>query len=218
MVMIGEDSYSAALVMFVAGAMVLKDARIPWLTGKWILAEATVAESRVNHSMRHEKDFGIGLLHDVFGMTVIHTVKDYRLTAGDYLSLSCGISGNTWSLVNQDVSDGMVAVTLKTVCRLVRERASIMVRELLNGMTVPDVTAIHEAAASLRDEYRNMTGPTASTGRTPPCMADAILVMRRGENLSHNGRFMLGTFMINGKSDINGIVGCTGGRRTLTSA
>lgn len=201
----GGVNYPMDIVTFAAAAIILKDAAAQWIIGKWVLNEAIDAERRITRAFI--KGRGPDTVGDAFGIGITLD-NGYVVGVADYVEMAAGISGGTWDLVNQDVSGGAVRVTQRTLARLSRERAARMIRKVVEGATVPDVQAVHEAAADIRKRYGNMGQYAAPTGRWPPCVADAVGMMARGENLSHNGRFMVGAFMLKSGADIDGIVSC----------
>ena len=201
----GGANYPMDIVTFAAAAIILKDAAAQWITGKWVLNEAKETERRITRAFVEGK--GPATVSDAFDIGITMD-GGCVVSVADYVDMAAGISGGTWDLVNQDVSGGMVRITQRTLSRLSRERAARMIRKVVDGVTVPDVQAVHEAAAGIRERYGNVGNHAAPCGRWPPCVADAIGMMERGENLSHSGRFMVGAFMLKSGADLDGIVSC----------
>jgi len=65
-----------------------------------------------------------------------------------------------------------------------------------SAQTPESFQVFEEKVAKLVKMGKKLTVTTTISTEFPPCIKHAIEVLNNGENLSHSGRFMLGTFLL----------------------
>lgn len=184
-------------VSFLAAAMICRKASFPKLTGKFAYVESLYAVHVLNNMMR-----GYGrpagsvrpsealnpLCREVLGTEPGRDDADYTIPVPEYLNVAVGL-GRSWKLVNQTVHAGMVNVSRDGLVRLLRDAITAYIRERIKSMPDPPVEVPPEITGWCADRAE-----AAGGGDTPPCVEQCRSRMDAGENLPHNGRFLLATF------------------------
>ena len=207
---IGGRPFPSDVVTFVVSLLILSMPGLRRLASMWALAESRRAGAAMGHDIiRGRMDRIEALVAEVAG-TAIHYRNGYGIPVAGYIRASIGISGGSWKLVNQKVHGGMVFLTQRQLVRLLEERTRLYIVRLLGSVTgVPQSQYINDAAGRLAAEYpqaERQAGSAPNPASYPPCITHAVESLERNENLSHAGRFLLGSYMIRIGRDMDGIV------------
>ncbi len=108
-----------------------------------------------------------------------------------------GIGGPKWRLVNRVVRRGYVLIDGRDLRRLISEYVKMRVMETPR-IELPE--PLEEIAREISDMFakrmrRKFKRPRK--GDFPPCIRELISKLRRGENLTHQARFALTSFLLN---------------------
>ena len=205
---IGEKTFLTEVVAFAACLFILATPKLRKLSRRWALAEAELARSRISQDiMKGKTDTMAAIASDILGITVrISDRHVYEIDIMDYIRMSVGISGVTWKLVNQRVDGGAVFLTQHSLVRLIQEGVRLYIIGLFKTVTaVPQSRFIEDTVERLSREYPPDPTPERPTAN-PPCVTHAIEALEKNENLSHMGRFLLGTFLIKAGRTVDEIV------------
>ncbi len=114
-----------------------------------------------------------------------------------YSNGCAGIGGPKWRLVNRVVRKGYVLVNERDLRRLISEYIKMRVMETPR-VELPD--PLEEIAKEISDMFAKRMRKRfkrPKKGDFPPCIKDLISKLRRGENLTHQARFALTSFLLN---------------------
>ena len=194
--MIAGKQFPTEIVSFCLCLFILADRRLRKLSRAWALAESERAGQRINRDIMGGRIETVkALAFDTLGIT-IHVGKTYEVGIADYVRLCVGISGATWRLVNQTVDGGKVMLTQHSLVRLMCEGVRLYIAKMFHTIkAVPESRYISDAVEKLSSEYPQ-DRPLELPKFNPPCISHAIKMLEDNENLSHAGRFLLGTFML----------------------
>ncbi len=108
-----------------------------------------------------------------------------------------GIGGSRWRLVNRIVRRGYVLLDDRELRRLLSEYVKAKVMDTPRVDLPPPLENVAKEisdafAKRMRRRYRK-----PRKGDFPPCIRDLIAKLRRGENLTHQARFALTSFLLN---------------------
>lgn len=171
-----------------------------YLVRRYALAEAErVAERMKTEDMDTVLDIGGSLgvpAEEGSGGVFVHFI--------DYLENTSGLRASEWKLVNQDLRDGRVLLSLNSYRRLLKER---VMQEVLEGLPVtvtdPDllshfrdyITKITSTLEEFREGAEFTDMGHVEPELFPPCIKHMLSEMREGINLSHDARFSLTAFL-----------------------
>ncbi len=114
-----------------------------------------------------------------------------------YSNGCAGIGGPKWRLVNRVVRRGYVLVNERDLRRLISEYVKMRVMETPR-VELPE--PLEEIAKEISDMFAKRMRKRfkrPKKGDFPPCIKDLISKLRRGENLTHQARFALTSFLLN---------------------
>ncbi len=116
-----------------------------------------------------------------------------------YLRGCVSIGGSRWRLVNRVLVNGYVLVNEHELRRLMEEHVKRKVMETPRVDLPEPLENIAREISSLFAKRMRMRFKKPKKGRVdfPPCMKDLIAKLRKGENLTHQARFALTSFLLN---------------------
>ncbi len=133
------------------------------------------------------------------------TICDFTLHYTDFLKCAPVFHDKKWKLVNRQMSEGAVCLTVHEAARLLEEE----IRRHIEKKLEIDVVSLPEAVMSrvslLAQLFKEKRGVVPSdepsgeivTSAFPPCIANLHSEIASGRNVSHIGRFALTSFLIN---------------------
>lgn len=161
------------------------------LTDRFASSEA----ERVKKAVSDEKAAGEHLGEMGYG------VSGNRMSVGDYLTLSSGLPGEVWRLVNRRVKGGEVSLKRGDSLELLGEGARQRIAEKLPldvpeevcRELAPEISAVEEKLA----EEGQVAAEDLELDRDcfPPCIDYLVDRVERGEGLTHTARFALTSFL-----------------------
>jgi DNA primase large subunit len=129
--------------------------------------------------------------------------EDWRVSFDAYLRSARRLSALEWKLVNRTMDEGAVLLTRSQVTRLAEEALRLRlldelpldlptdVEEVLQDMVDPLEARLAEVRAGREEVELDQIEPDAF----PPCMNALISSIHAGENVSHEGRFAIVSFL-----------------------
>jgi len=187
---------------FLVAVILLKLTGMNSLIKRFSLAEARRAESYLekdlkNTNYKNNEDLAVKIIEELFSISVKKERNYFVLPISDYIFYAINFHEKEWKLINRRVDHGMVFLTSHETVRLVRkELTNFISTKIKNALTPPMLREFREPVKKLISLGKNFSIPTSVSTEYPPCIKRAIEVLEKGENLSHSGRFLLGTFLL----------------------
>ncbi len=171
-----------------------------FLIRRYALAEAENVSAFLKNEDDHDILFAVGKELGLDGEK-----KENKITVGfhDFIEITKDMSAVDWKLVNQDLRQGMVYLDKSKFIRLVKERVyheilkdlpisvNADIEESLSGI-IDDVIAKLE---KMKDKFVDRDLGEVEEGLFPPCIKGLIKKQAEGQNLSHEARFALTSFL-----------------------
>ncbi len=140
----------------------------------------------------------VSMAKRVFSLKVMVRGEDVLVEIPDYLEASTRIGGSKWRVINRRVFDGLVALPHNDFRRMLSEL--VRARVLTN---VPKVESLpkplEEIASEISLLLKEKMARKSKRGKLkdfPPCIKQIMDKLRRGENVPHQARFALTTFLL----------------------
>jgi len=195
-----DASLPREVFSFLLAVVLLKLSGMNTLIKRFALAEARRAEKYLEKDLvniSERDDLAIEILRDLFYMNVKKHDENFVIPASDYLKHAVSFHEREWKLVNRRVERGLVFLTPHETVRLVRKELGNYINSKIHNATIPTMSdAFKEPVKRLNSIAKKFPTTIVSSTEYPPCIKHAIEVLEKGENLSHSGRFMLGTFLL----------------------
>ncbi|MGC8663749.1 MAG: DNA primase large subunit PriL [Thermoplasmata archaeon] len=162
----------------------------------------------IEENIKGEDDYGIlKKISETFSLDFSINNENYLLSVYDYIKYNKRL-GEKYRLFYQKLSSGFVNFSLKTekekVAKILREAFVSYFKNDLESIEPPDNLYENfkkeiEQLKKLRDEKISTYSPgefgEVNENAFPPCIKNIISSILRGENISHNARFSLVTFL-----------------------
>lgn len=186
---------------FLLAIILLKLSGMTTLIRRFALAEARRAEQYLardlaNLTDKNKEKLATKILVELFSLDVKKQDDFFIIKVADYLKHAASFHEREWKLVNRKVESGFVFLTPHEIVRLVRRELGNYISSKIQTAPVPASGYFEEAVNRLVLLAKKFSSPMMSSDEYPPCIKHAIEVLEKGENLSHSGRFMLGTFLL----------------------
>jgi len=187
---------------FLIAIVLLKLSGMNTLIKRFSLAEARRAEKFLekdlgNLANRTEEEFASRIIKDLFSLTIKKEKKFLVIPISDYIKHSVQFHEREWKLINRRVEKGMVFLSSHETVRLIRKELVIYINSrIISAKTPSMVTGFQSHVEKLTSFAKKFNVPTVVSTEYPPCVKHAIEVLEKGENLSHSGRFLLGTYLL----------------------
>lgn len=196
---------------FLLAVVLLKLAGMNALVRKFALAEARRAERFLEKDLgerRIEKkvNLAIQMIRHISGVEIAKREYEFTIPIPDYIKRSVGFHEREWKLVNRRVWGGSVFLTRHEIVRLVRTELGNYIASKIRSAKMPEMQeGFEDPVGRLIVLAKRFSGAVPVSTEFPPCIKHAIEVLEKGENLSHSGRFMLATFLLNRDQSIEQI-------------
>jgi len=187
---------------FLIAIVLLKLSGMNTLIKRFSLAEARRAEKFLekdlgNLANRTEEEFASRIIKDLFSLTIKKEKKFLVIPISDYIKHSVQFHEREWKLINRRVEKGMVFLSSHETVRLIRKELDRYINSrIISAKTPSMVTGFQSHVEKLTSFAKKFNVPTVVSTEYPPCVKHAIEVLEKGENLSHSGRFLLGTYLL----------------------
>ena len=187
---------------FLIAVILLKLSGMNTLINRFSLAESRRAEKflekdLVDNSNKTSEELAIKIIRDIFSVSVKKDKNHFVIPIPDYLRHAVNFHELEWKLVNRHVENGMVFLSPHETVRLIRRELSGYIRSKIKAANTPTLyKGFEDKVNRLVVLAKKFTVNTIVSTEYPPCIKHAIDVLESGENLSHSGRFMLGTYLL----------------------
>jgi len=181
------------------------------LIKRFSLAEARRSEKFLEEDLGTlatpiENELAKRIIKDLFSITIEKKDDSLMIPISNYIMHSVQFHEREWKLINRRVENGMVFLTSHETVRLIRTELVRYINSKIISTTTPSmVSGFQSHVEKLTSFSKKFDVPTIVSTEYPPCIKHAIDVLERGENLSHSGRFMLGTYLLGVKQSVEQI-------------
>ena len=188
---------------FLIAVILLKLSGMNTLIRRFSLAEARRAENFLEKDLINQKDVkkskqSLQILQELFSVTVQKDDEHFTIPIADYLKHAINFHEREWKLINRRVVSGKVHLTSHETVRLVRKELDRHIFNKISLSSSPEmIEGFEPYVQKLRTLAKKFEVKTVESTEFPPCIKHAIEVLEKGENLSHSGRFLLATFLLN---------------------
>ena len=188
---------------FLIAVILLKLSGMNTLIRRFSLAEARRAEKFLEKDLINQKDvkkskLSLQILQELFSVTVQKNDEHFTIPIADYLKHAINFHERELKLINRKVVSGKVHLTSHETVRLVRKELDRHIFNKINSSSSPEmIQGFEPYVQKLRTLAKKFEVKTVESTEFPPCIKHAIEVLEKGENLSHSGRFLLATFLLN---------------------
>ena len=188
---------------YLIAVILLKLSGMNTLIRRFSLAEARRAEKFLEKDLINQKDvkkskLSLQILQELFSVTVQKDDEHFTIPIADYLKHAINFHEREWKLINRKVVSGKVHLTSHETVRLVRKELDRHIFNKISLSSSPEmIQGFEPYVQKLRTLAKKFEVKTVESTEFPPCIKHAIEVLEKGENLSHSGRFLLATFLLN---------------------
>lgn len=206
-----EDDLLEEVLAYLYARILVSAVNDEYLKRKFCLNEAKLFERRLKsiNSQESDGDRLNGELSPTVGRVLEHLkvrfegLEDGRigLHYTDYLKFASIIGDKNWTLVNQDVSAGVVRLQPEKAFRVLEEAYRV---ELLRELPIPISEVLFEKVQEEAEQLagkvkearaRFETGGVLDEDSFPPCIKHLMEMTGKSENVPHMGRFTMVAFL-----------------------
>lgn len=200
--MASEQEALIELLSYPVARMLVASLQEPYLTRRYALSEAVAANRRL-----HDEE--LGFIQKVAAeLDVDLRVDDghTRMHFADFLRFTNQLRGKSWKLINQVVDSGYVVLAKEKAVRILQnviqrkieaELGSMEVNEMILKGFEGDLAEVKKLVDERKEKFKAEDLGRVRITRFPPCMYQLLAAVQAGENVSHNGRFALVSFLHN---------------------
>ena len=198
-----NSSTTNEIFSFLIAVILLKLSGMNTLTRRFSLAEARRAEKFLETDLKNQQNtrnakISLEILQELFSVTIQKEDEYFTIPIADYLKHSVNFHEREWKLINRKILHGKVQLTSHETVRLVRKELDRYIFLKINSSSSPQMIQGFESyVTKLKTLAKKFEVKTVESTEYPPCIKHAIEVLEKGENLSHSGRFLLATFLLN---------------------
>jgi len=193
------SDYEENVVSYILAMIIVASIGDQYLRRRYSLAEAKTAY----RYLKDEEDI-LEVAREI-GVDVKERNRgSFTIPLWEYLKLSKTIRDERWKLVNRTLINGNVLLSRREVARLLMEKIRSEIEEKVS-IKVENIPSFLENWVSeiklelekrKKSEFKGRIG-----GRIPPCMIRIMERIKSGENVSHQERFAITSYLIGrGKS------------------
>ncbi|MCP8311208.1 MAG: DNA primase large subunit PriL [Candidatus Methylarchaceae archaeon HK01M] len=192
------------LLSFPLALMLVKAMNVEYIIHRYSLAEAIRAESLLKEEKKSIISYIFKSTFNLEPISVKHELFDLKIKLIEYLKRATHFHEPEWKLINRVVDNGFVYLKTHELVRLIREEIRRTIYDRMKGVSLPSMPknlkeAVHEISRVLpprSDKFQRVT-----PDKFPPCIIYTLDLIKKGQNLSHYGRFLLTTYLLSiGKS------------------
>ncbi|RLG72923.1 MAG: DNA primase regulatory subunit PriL [Methanobacteriota archaeon] len=203
------------LLSYAAARMLISLADKPSLTRKYAIAEAKAAANTLtkldeNKIVKTAENLGLTLLQQK--TSVGGRPYPLRIHFTDYLRYTEHIRGPPWKLVNRILTNGYVLITKQEAARIVSEALRLHIISSTKKWSKNIPKQCLEAVKEIKKRIKPFKQVDMATLRgfdpsaLPPCIKKILSDLKMGENVPHQARFALTSFLANIGFSTNQIV------------
>ncbi|MEE9151265.1 MAG: DNA primase large subunit PriL [Thermoplasmata archaeon] len=189
----------AELLSYVTARILVSCVNDPYLTKRYALAEAEVADARLE-----KEDFGF----------VVEVAKEFDLDVKledgvckidfiHFLRNTSQMRSKQWKIANQDMQNGYVILDKNHLARVVQQALQMRIEgelpgevndEILKDLSGP-IEEIKRVLEERKSTFKAEDFGKIRVTKLAPCIRTLLAKAQSGENLPHSGRFALTAFL-----------------------
>lgn len=185
----------------------------------WVRRKYAVKEGRRYRKLMEDEDLSriehvVGLFSADFSIEAYYNKDEHevRVHVSSYLKAPSKLKDERWRLLNRELVNGYVEISIKEFIRLVEEylkerleqklKVTDEIRELLEPY-LKDITPVveEEKKKAGRIKFKKTDWKCF-----PPCMSQILQDLQSGVNITHTARFALTSFLLNINLDMEQII------------
>lgn len=198
------------VIVFLISIITIKFISIDSLTKKYALQESMRFEkylitdlNNVNQDDRVVKDILSKIFKELFDTDISlerNIYNFFKIRVDDYLDHAIAFQEREWNLINRTVNKGYVYLDGYEIVRLFRNEIYLLIIERVKKMNLDIIPkVVLSISKSIKTRWEEMY-PSLKVANlrsvTPPCIEHIFEMIKKGENLPHPARVLLGTFLI----------------------
>ncbi len=195
----GEIEQEEELFSYPIARMLVSSLEDDYLLRRYTLGEA----ERVSEELSRESGEKILQFASTLDLDVDKREDALSIHFTDYLESTERLRSPKWKLVNQDLREGRVYLGKRRFVRILKEKVSSVISEGLPAPTSDmilekfdtELQEIKEELERVRTEIEDVDMGEVEIELFPPCIKKLLAGQKQGENLSHEGRFALTSFL-----------------------
>jgi len=198
------------VLSFIVAIILLKLSGMNTLIQRFSLAEARRAEKYLERDLlgptktsntiiekEQRTSSAIEIIKELFSVNIQKQNNHFTISVSDYLKHAIHFHEKEWKLVNRQVDQGLVFLTTHEIVRLFRKELGNYINLKIKSTNTPSMLeAFEKPVKQLVAIAKKFSVKIVTSTEFPPCIKHAIAVLENGENLSHSGRFLLGTYLL----------------------
>ncbi len=200
---IGEN-LDVEIMSFPVALMLVKATKLDHLIDLYASGEAKRVQSFLTKDMSERTQGTTERLVRKFlglGLETAEVQNVFRIGLADYLKRETKFRDPRWRLVNRTVHNGKVSLQRDDLIQLIEDEMRSITVTRLKNMNLPKLPAefdsvvrkLIQIAPPPRVKYTTLNiGPE----NYPPCLKQALLLLEKGENVPHYGRFLMATYLL----------------------
>jgi len=187
---------------FLLAVILLKLSGMNTLIRRFSLAEARRAEKYLERDLadlsnKTKEELATRIIKELFSIEIQKRDDFFVIPVSAYLKHSVNFHEREWKLINRRVDKGRVILTPHETVRLIRKELDNYIASKIRSAGTPSmIETLKKPVERLVSLSKKFYVPKVVSTEFPPCIKHAIDVLDRGENLSHSGRFLLGTYLL----------------------
>lgn len=196
------ENTTVEVLSFLVAAIILRMTNIGTMVSKFAMAESRRVEKFLEHDLNNmsrieKQNLTLSILSELFETEIKIEKLEYIVPVSSYLIHSLTFHEKEWKLVNRRVFDGAVHLTTHESVRLIRTKVGKLIKQRINSIPQQkNMPLLMKSVEKLREIAKRFHFEPVLSKDYPPCITHAIDVLEKGENLSHSGRLMLASYLI----------------------
>jgi DNA primase large subunit len=199
------------ILSFPLALLFVRTSGLHFLMSRYSHAEAIRAESLLQSE---NNDFVRFLFYRITGVKTVQSDSESQwleIPIKTYLQRSTYFHTPNWKLVNRRLKNGNIYVNKPELVRLVREEIKDLILSRFQSM--PSIR-LPERFQPIINEIIQITPVPTDAGeeiivtpdKYPPCLLQALNLLKTGQNVPHYGRFLMAAYLIKTGKSVDEIV------------
>jgi len=198
-----EIDYEIELFSYPVSRILVSCVAEPYLVRRYCLGEA----NRMHQELSKESGANLLKISKEIGIEKIEELDrgkyDFKMYFVDFLENTNNLKAKEWKLINQDVRNGYVYLDKKKYIRILKERIYEMIskglprpiNDTLTSRFESEIKEIKHLLEETKSDIEEVDMGKVEFDLFPPCIQKLISLQNEGENLSHEARFAVTSFL-----------------------
>jgi len=188
------------LLSFPLALILVRAINVEYIIHRYSLAESIRSERFLKKEKKSIISYIFKSTFNVELISLQHNLFDFKINLSEYLKRATYFHQPEWKLINRIVENGFVYLKTFELVRLIREEIRRMIYERMKSASLPSMPKYLKETL---DEISKVlpTIPVDKIHRVapenfPPCIIHMLNLLKKGQNVSHYGRFLLTTYLL----------------------